>query len=322
MGSGRGLGGVLQIVKRCGSIKINPIGKVSPLSPTIYLPGQCFIHRTLDYKGIIVKSYPCHVSTNEVKELEENYVHLVFADNLDAERRANDIRLGYQYHKKMGGTLINFDLVETQEILPISNPQIPVFNDSIPLYFKQNQTCSYTRNEQREMKKLIDQSDQSYFDYEPKLKIMQYLQATMGQTIQVMKRTYKQNHESEVFTKLTCFKLQENPTGSSNWLISLRLQEMEEAKIEKAKIELFVIQDKIRQTKFQFDSISNHIIHFNDTIKLLNGEKSAFVYAIISYKKTGWPKEFRLRSNIAIIFPKRAMELLKENTKNDAGVEK
>ena len=33
-------------------------------------------------------------------------------------------------------------------------------------------------------------------------------------------------------------------------------------------------------------------------------------------------KEFRLRSNIAIIFPKRAMELLKENTKNDAGVEK
>merc|ERR1712062_961230 len=73
---------------------------------------------------------------------------------------------------------------------------------------------------------------------------------------------------------------------------SLRLQEMEEAKIEKAKIELFVIQDKIRQTKFQFDSISNHIIHFNDTIKLLNGEKSAFVYAIISYKKTGWQRDF------------------------------
>jgi hypothetical protein len=130
-----------------------------------------------------------------------------------------------------------------------------------------------------------------------------------------MKRTYKQDNMvgREVFTKLTCFKLQENPTGTSNWLISLRFNEMESAKIENARVELFVIQDKIRQTKFNFPKKSNYILHFNETIKLLNGEKSAFVYAIISYKKEGWPKEFRLRSNIAIIFPKRAMELLKEN---------
>ena len=46
------------------------------------------------YVGIIVKSYVCHVSTNENKESEENYIHLVLADNLDTERRSNDIRLG------------------------------------------------------------------------------------------------------------------------------------------------------------------------------------------------------------------------------------
>jgi len=65
---------------------------------------------------------------------------------------------------------------------------------------------------------------------------------------------------------------------------------MKSAKIENARVELFVIQDKIRQTKFNFPKKSNSILHFNETIKLLNGEKSAFVYAIISYKKEGWPK--------------------------------
>jgi hypothetical protein len=123
-----------------------------------------------------VKSYVCHVSTNENKESEENYIHLVLADNLDAERRSNDIRLGYQYHKKLGGALSNFDLVETDEILPLAEPNIPVFNDTIPNYFKQNQTCSYTNDPKRASKNLMDQSDQSYFDYEPRLKIMQYLQ--------------------------------------------------------------------------------------------------------------------------------------------------
>jgi len=52
--------------------------------------------------------------------------------------------IGYQYHKKLGGVLSNFDLVETDEILPLAEPSIPVFNDTIPNYFKQNQTCSYT----------------------------------------------------------------------------------------------------------------------------------------------------------------------------------
>ena len=42
----------------------------------------------------------------------------------------------------------------------------------------------------------------------------------IGQNVQIMKRTYKSNHLYEVFSTLTCYKLKDNPTGSSNWLVS------------------------------------------------------------------------------------------------------
>ena len=42
----------------------------------------------------------------------------------------------------------------------------------------------------------------------------------IGQNVQIMKRTYKSNHLYEVYSTLTCYKLKDNPTGSSNWLVS------------------------------------------------------------------------------------------------------
>ena len=40
-----------------------------------------------------------------------------------------------------------------------------------------------------------------------------------------MKRTYKSNHLYEVYSTLTCYKLKDNPTGSSNWLVSGKNQD-------------------------------------------------------------------------------------------------
>ena len=73
------------------------------------------------------------------------------------------------------------------------------------------------------------------YSYQPRLKSVKYLQGEhwkffdakqiifidqIGQNVQIMKRTYKSNHLYEVYSTLTCYKLKDNPTGSSNWLVS------------------------------------------------------------------------------------------------------
>jgi len=62
--------------------------------------------------------------------------------------------------------------------------------------------------------------EESIYSYQPRLKSVKYLQDQIGQNVQIMKRTYKSNHLYEVYSTLTCYKLKDNPTGSSNWLVS------------------------------------------------------------------------------------------------------
>ena len=91
--------------------------------------------------------------------------------------------------------------------------------------------------------------EESIYSYQPRLKSVKYLQGEylkfftykmffidnrskirlllkhnfidqIGQNVQIMKRTYKSNHLYEVYSTLTCYKLKDNPTGSSNWLVS------------------------------------------------------------------------------------------------------
>jgi len=67
--------------------------------------------------GVILKSIPCDISVNEVTQEEKSYIHLVFADEFETnDRKLVDLKLGKQFHKKMGGELYSLDLVESKEM--------------------------------------------------------------------------------------------------------------------------------------------------------------------------------------------------------------
>jgi len=267
-----------------------------------YQSGQCFIHKALCYRGVILKSIPCDISVNEVVNEEKSFIHLVLADEFEtANRNLVDLKLGKQFHKKMGGELYALDIVESKDIIPISDMTAPVLNRSLIPYFQIGCYSFYSGFDQ----------EQSIYSYEPRLKSIKYLQDQIGQNVQVMKRTYKNNHLYEVYSTLTCYKLKDNPTGSSNWLVSVRFNESDTAELTNARIEIFVTQDQVRKYTLELPHADGSIIQCNQTIKLLAEDKTAFCYAIITYQKEGWPKQYRLRSNIAMLFPKKAMQLLK-----------
>jgi len=282
--------------------------KVADLCPDLegrkyFEPGQCFIHRALAYRGIVLKSFPCTLSENEQTK-ERAHLHLVLADQLDARDLASNAKFSDIAHRQLGGTLFDFDLVETSEMMPFKNGHSPIFNESLPKYFSRIQTAHIS------LESL--EKDTMSFNYELKLHTLKYLQDQSGQTLQMMRKTYKKlEHMYDIHSTITCFQLKQNVTGTSNWAISVRLNEADDAVLSKARIEIVVVQDKVRMKSVDFPTPSGSVLHFNHNVKLREPDKAAFAFGIITYTKQGWPKEYRLRTNVSVMLPQKAMEKFK-----------
>ena len=78
----------------------------------------------------------------------------------------------------------------------------------------------------------------------------------------------------------------------------MRFNEANTANLTNARVEIFIVQDQVRKFTLELPHVHGSMIHCNQIIKLLAEDKAAFCYAIITYQKEGWPKEYRLRSNI------------------------
>lgn len=286
----------------------SPIVKVADLCPDLsekkfYDPGQCFIHRELSYRGIVLKSFPCTVSINE-QESSTSYLHLVLADSLDVKDIDSNARLIDINHRDLGGTINDVDLVETSEMLPFKNGHNPIFNESIPLYFNRLQSAHICFDN--------IEKDTMLFNYDLKLKSLKYLQDQSAQTLQIMRKSYKKlEHMYDINSTITCFQLKANKTGTSNWMISVRLNESNDAILETARIEIIIVQEKIRMKAVEFPDPKGTVLQLNHVVKLREPDKAAFAFGIITYRKTGWPKEYRLRTNVSVMLPKKAMQKFK-----------
>ena len=90
------------------------------------------------------------------------------------------------------------------------------------------------------------EKDTMSFNYELKLHTLKYLQDQSGQTLQMMRKTYKKlEHMYDIHSTITCFQLKQNVTGTSNWAISVRLNEADDAVLSKARIEIVVVQGQL-----------------------------------------------------------------------------
>ena len=89
----------------------------------------------------MLKSFPCTLSENEQTK-ERAHLHLVLADQLDARDLASNAKFSDIAHRQLGGTLFDFDLVETSEMMPFKNGHSPIFNESLPKYFSRIQTAN------------------------------------------------------------------------------------------------------------------------------------------------------------------------------------
>ena len=92
------------------------------------------------FLGIVLKSFPCTLAENEQSK-ERVHLHLVLADSLDAKDLATNAKFSDITHRDLGGTLYDFDLVETSEMMPYKNGHSPIFNESLPKYFNRVQTA-------------------------------------------------------------------------------------------------------------------------------------------------------------------------------------
>lgn len=288
------------------------IVKVADLCPDLsgkkfYDPGQCFIHRELSYRGIVLKSFPCTISINE-QESSTSYLHLVMADSLDVKDIDSNAKLVEISHRHLGGQINDVDLVETSEMLPFKNGNTPIFNESIPLYFDRLQSAHICFDN--------IEKDTMLFNYDLKLKSLKYLQDQSAQTLQIMRKSYKKlEHMYDINSTITCFQLKANKTGTSNWMISVRLNESDDAILETARIEIIVVQEKIRMKSVDFPHPKGTVLQLNHVVKLREPDKAAFAFGIITYRKTGWPKEYRLRTNVSVMLPKKAMQKFKGSEK-------
>ena len=90
----------------------------------------------------------------------------------------------------------------------------------------------------------------------------------------------------------------------------MRFNEAKTANLTNARIEIFIVQDQVRKFTLELPHVDGSMIQCNQTIKLLSEDKAAFCYAIITYQKEGWPKEYRLRSNIGYVIKNWATTML------------
>lgn len=278
-----------------------------------HTPGQHFIHRKWGYRGVVLKSMPAerHKSKDKLPDVSRNcHVNLVLVDELDATGKypslalANlkvfESRLEPASHKHLAGGISCFDLVESEDIVPYRRPPKTISNSSLDNFFNLYNVDAGLNMIQKNESGLA----QVVLGSTGGIDLIEH---TLNKNVRVIQNS-ADLHALNISAKvtLTALCLKKNPTGTTNWIITVDLEDTDST-IESALIELTVVEESENTIRFRAEPEECGVdsIHYARTIKLRHQAQVAFVSAKVTYRRSDFNQEIRMKSATAVLVGRR-----------------
>jgi len=289
-----------------------------------HTPGQHFIHRKWGYRGVVLKSMPAerHKSKDKLPSVSRNcHVNLVLVDELDATGKypalalANlkvfESRLEPASHKHLAGGISCFDLVESEDIVPYRRPSQSISNSSLDNFFNTYNVdagLNMIQNNESGLAQVVLGSTGG----------VDLIEHTLNENVRVIQNTADLpalNISAKV--TLTALCLKKNVTGTSNWIITVDLEDTDST-IEGALIELTIVEESENTIRFRAEPEEQGVdsVHYARTIKLRHQAQVAFVSAKVTYRRSDFNQEIRMKSATAVLVGRRNLTNYQNEDKN------
>ncbi|CBY41490.1 unnamed protein product [Oikopleura dioica] len=256
-----------------------------------HTPGQHFIHRKWGYRGVVLKSMPAerHKSKDKLPDVSRNcHVNLVLVDELDATGKYPSLALANLKHKHLAGGISCFDLVESEDIVPYRRPPKTISNSSLDNFFNLYNVDAGLNMIQKNESGLA----QVVLGSTGGIDLIEH---TLNKNVRVIQNS-ADLHALNISAKvtLTALCLKKNPTGTTNWIITVDLEDTDST-IESALIELTVVEESENTIRFRAEPEECGVdsIHYARTIKLRHQAQVAFVSAKVTYRRSDFNQEIR-----------------------------
>lgn len=268
-----------------------------------HTPGQHFIHRKWGYRGVVLKSMPAerHKSKDKLPDVSRNcHVNLVLVDELDATGKYPSLALANLKHKHLAGGISCFDLVESEDIVPYRRPPKTISNSSLDNFFNLYNVDAGLNMIQKNESGLA----QVVLGSTGGIDLIEH---TLNKNVRVIQNSADLpalNISAKV--TLTALCLKKNPTGTTNWIITVDLEDTDST-IESALIELTVVEESENTIRFRAEPEECGVdsIHYARTIKLRHQAQVAFVSAKVTYRRSDFNQEIRMKSATAVLVGRR-----------------
>jgi len=268
-----------------------------------HTPGQHFIHRKWGYRGVVLKSMPAerHKSKDKLPNVSRScHVNLVLVDELDATGKYPALALANLKHKHLAGGISCFDLVESEDIVPYRRPSKSISNSSLDNFFNTYNVdagLNMIQNNESGLAQVVLGSTGG----------VDLIEHTLNENVRVIQNSADLpalNIAAKV--TLTALCLKKNPTGTSNWIITVDLEDTDST-IEGALIELTVVEESENTIRFRAEPEDQGVdsIHYARTIKLRHQAQVAFVSAKVTYRRSDFNQEIRMKSATAVLVGRR-----------------
>jgi len=288
-----------------------------------HTPGQHFIHRKWGYRGVVLKSMPAerngfelepfwitidlanpktrHKSKDKLPDVSRNcHVNLVLVDELDATGKYPSLALANLKHKHLAGGISCFDLVESEDIVPYRRPPKTISNSSLDNFFNLYNVDAGLNMIQKNESGLA----QVVLGSTGGIDLIEH---TLNKNVRVIQNS-ADLHALNISAKvtLTALCLKKNPTGTTNWIITVDLEDTDST-IESALIELTVVEESENTIRFRAEPEECGVdsIHYARTIKLRHQAQVAFVSAKVTYRRSDFNQEIRMKSATAVLVGRR-----------------
>lgn len=279
-----------------------------------HTPGQHFIHRKWGYRGVVLKSMPAerHKSKDKLPSVSRNcHVNLVLVDELDATGKYPALALANLKHKHLAGGISCFDLVESEDIVPYRRPSQSISNSSLDNFFNTYNVdagLNMIQNNESGLAQVVLGSTGG----------VDLIEHTLNENVRVIQNTADLpalNISAKV--TLTALCLKKNLTGTSNWIITVDLEDTDST-IEGALIELTIVEESENTIRFRAEPEEQGVdsVHYARTIKLRHQAQVAFVSAKVTYRRSDFNQEIRMKSATAVLVGRRNLTNYQNEDKN------
>jgi len=279
-----------------------------------HTPGQHFIHRKWGYRGVVLKSMPAerHKSKDKLPSVSRNcHVNLVLVDELDATGKYPALALANLKHKHLAGGISCFDLVESEDIVPYRRPSQSISNSSLDNFFNTYNVdagLNMIQNNESGLAQVVLGSTGG----------VDLIEHTLNENVRVIQNTADLpalNISAKV--TLTALCLKKNVTGTSNWIITVDLEDTDST-IEGALIELTIVEESENTIRFRAEPEEQGVdsVHYARTIKLRHQAQVAFVSAKVTYRRSDFNQEIRMKSATAVLVGRRNLTNYQNEDKN------